>query len=221
VKQDTPGAKAVEVAKMVDEKTDSVASELKLVKESAPEDVKPSLAEAEVAAIHTGVSAVEVLIDANGSQDGQAVISDADVAHAIQNKVDGIQATLNGAAGLLLLPEGGVSGTTSTLSHMEAASSSALQITNASATLQEVRNLLGENKLNEVTGKLFEAAKTAFQAETDASLVSSSNASTAPVATSSTATQLPLDTSTSTIETTTSTETTSSTQASSTQLTPP
>ncbi|MEI7512141.1 MAG: DUF5667 domain-containing protein [Candidatus Uhrbacteria bacterium] len=217
VKQDTPGAKAVEVAKMVDEKTDSVASELKFVKENAPEDVKPSLAEAEVAAIHTGVSAVEVMIDANGSQDGQTVISDADVAHAIQNKVDGIQATLNGAAGLLLLPGSDATGTVSALSHLQSASSSALQITNASATLQEVRNLLGENKLNEVTGKLFEAAKTAFQAETDASLASVSSTAAAPVTTTSSSEPIIPVSSTSSV----SAPASSSTQTSSTRLTPP
>jgi hypothetical protein len=171
VKQDAPAPTAVAVAKLVDQQSDDVAQQLKAVKASVPDDVKSSVAEAEVAAVHTGVSAVEVLIDTKTSSSSQDVISDADVAQAIQNKVDGIQASLDGSAQLLQSPSSTVSSTLT----MQVASSSALQITTASATLQEVRNLVDQNKLDQVTDKLLQAAQTAVQVESAVDLATSSS----------------------------------------------
>jgi len=212
VKQDTPGQTAVDVAKLVDQKSDDVAQQLKQVKDTVPQEVKPSVTEAEVAAVHTGVAAVEVLIDTKSSTSSQDIISDADVASAIQNKVDGIQATLDGAAGRLLSPTASsTAASTSTLS-LAAASSSALQITTASATLQEVRNLVGENKLGDVTDKLYEAARTALQVESDVDLANASTSTPSTSPSSATTSTQPLPgTSTSTPNMSTSTPATTST----------
>lgn len=203
VKRETSAPEAAEVAKLVDQKSEAVAQELKQVKETVPQEVKQSVSEAEVAAVHTGVSAVEVLIDANQSPDGQNIVSDADVAKAIENKVLGIQATLDGA----------VLAASSTLGS-PTASSSASQISAASTTLQEVRALLSEDNLDEVTDKLIEAAQTASQAEIAVDLAASSSSTTSvPPATN--------QQTTSTSSVPTSSTSTSATSSTSTTPSPP
>jgi len=178
VKQAVSAPTAVEVAKLVDQQSDDVAQQLKAVKSTVPEDVKSSVADAEVAAVHTGVSAVAVLIDAKTSTSSADVISDADVAAAIQNKVDGIQATLTDASAKLVQSSSTTAAASSTgLLAAQAASSSVEQIASASTTLQEVRQLVDQNQLGDVTSKLLQAAQTAAQVETAVDLATASSTS--------------------------------------------
>ena len=209
VKQATPGQTAVAVAKLVDQKSDDVAQQLKQVKDTVPQDVKPTLAEAEVAAVHTGVAAVEVLIDTKTSTSSQDVISDADVAAAIQNKVDGIQATLADATAKLDQSSSSKPAVSSTDPLIaQAASSSVQQIASASTTLQEVRQLVDQNQLGAVTDKLYQAAKTAVLVETDVDLATSSTST--PFTSSTSTPAVPTSTSTPATPATTSTPATAS-----------
>lgn len=197
VKQET-AQKSADVARLVDSRSNAVAQELKQVRGSVPQDVKPSVAEAEAAALQTGVSAVGVLIDAQDKPDGKNIISDEDVTRAIESKVDGIRATLAGTAERLravsptgtasdqpfLTATSSVPAASSTVLTMLVASSSAFNINAASATLQEVRVLLGERRLDEVTDKLHEAATAAAQAEVTFDLAASGTVPIVPAATS-------------------------------------
>lgn len=194
VKKET-AQKSAAVARLVDSRSNSVAQELKNVRGTVPQDVKPSMAEAEAAALQTGVSAVGVLIDAQDKPEGKDIISDEDVTKAIESKVNGIRATLEGTAERLraVSPTSTISGhsastgtsslpaTSSTVLTMLVASSSAFNISAASATLQEVRVLLGEHRLDEVTDKLHEAASAAAQAEVTFDLAASGTVPLVPV----------------------------------------
>ena len=198
VKQEK-GPKAAEVAKLVDQKSGEVVQELKQVKDVVAQEVKSTMAEAETAALQTGVTAVEVMIDVKADPESKEIITDEEVANAIESKVVDIQASLSGTAERLraVSPSGTIpdqsassSMTSSTSVSLDflTASSSAFQINAASATLQEVRVLLDENKLEEVTDKLHEAATAAAQAEATFALASSSTTPTPVVPTPSTPT---------------------------------
>jgi len=165
---------AAEVVKIVDQKSSEIAEQLKQVKDDAPEEVKESLAEAQIAAVHTGVTAVEVLIKASENPDTQWVVSEADVKDSLAKKVDSINETLTVSADKLRVIN---DSSMISASQMQATgtgvnpllgmtSSTADQLNTASSTLQEARVLLSENKLTEISSKLLEAVKAASQAET-------------------------------------------------------
>ena len=62
--------------KLVDKQSNQIVEDLKLVKNDAPEEVKTSLAEAQSAAVHTGVAAFEMLLTASTDPDTQWVVVD-------------------------------------------------------------------------------------------------------------------------------------------------
>lgn len=183
-----------DAVKLVDKQSEQIIEDLKLVRNEAPEEVKGSLAEAEVAAVHTGVTAFEVLLEASNDPDSQWVVSEADIRDSINKKVDSISATLTGSADKLRL----VSASSTILPNLTQAtgtgdnlllgmtSTTVGQLNAASSTLQEARVLLSENKLDEVSGKLLEAAKAVAEAEVATNnLVASSTQAVPPVAPSS------------------------------------
>jgi hypothetical protein len=163
-----------DAVKLVDKQSEQIIEDLKLVRSDAPEEVKNSLAEAEVAAVHTGVTAFEVLLEASKDADSQWVVSEADIRESITKKVDSISATLTDSADKLRL----VNTSSTILPNLTQAtgtgdnlllgmtSTTVGQLNAASSTLQEARVLLSENKLDEVSGKLLEAAKAVAEAET-------------------------------------------------------
>lgn len=216
------GPEAAAAVRIVDEKSVQIAEDLKQVKSEAPVEVKNSLAEAEVAAVHTGVTAVEVLLEVSANPDTQWVVSEADVRESISKKVETISASLSDSADKLrsvsasstILPNQMQATGTGDNLLLGMTSTTAEQLNTASTTLQEARVLLNENKLIEVSGKLLEAVKAVAQAETAADqLVASSTqaivtpidiapsnqaSSTAPVSSSSTGTANTATTSTGT-----------------------
>ncbi len=191
VKQEASASKSAELAKMVDEKTVHVTEELNAVKGEATLEAKSAVAEAQAQAVQTGVAAMAVLIEANAQDQGAHVTSDEEVTQVLQNKVDGLRASIDDSAERMR--NAGASGTIDT----------------ASSTLNEVKVLLDENKLGEATDKLAEAARSTAQAEVATNLfVASSTAAILPTAqvlpTTSATSSLP--TATSTTPTTTTTE---------------
>ncbi len=180
------GAEAV---KIVDKASAQIIQNLQLVKNEASPEVKSSIAEAEVAAVHTGVTAVEALLEASTNPDTEWIVSEADVRQSITNKVDRITASLTDSEDKLrsISDSSNISnqlqatGTGSNL--LQGMTSTTVgQFNAASTTLQEARTLLNANKLSEVSGKLLEASKAAAQAETAADLlVASSTQSNIPI----------------------------------------
>lgn len=160
--------------KSVDKQSEQIVEDLKLVRNDAPEEVKNSLSEAESAAVHTGVTAFELLLDASNDPDSQWVVSEADIRESITNKVDSISATLSDSADKLHLVSASstilpnyvyATGTEDNL--LQGMTSTTVgQLNIASSTLQEARVLLDENKLGEMSDKLLEAAKAVADAET-------------------------------------------------------
>ncbi len=189
MKSESGTAAAAEAAKIVDKQSEQVVSDLKQLKADAPEDAKNSLTEAEVAAVHTGVKAVEVMIDTKDAPESH--ISDDDVRQSIVNKVQGIEDSIVNAADKL---RGTATGTVDAIAG-GMTSTTVGQLNAASSSLQEARTLLNENKFSEVSGKLLEAAKASALAEASADQFVAS--STQPVAnTSSTGIIAPTTTST-------------------------
>lgn len=214
---------AAEAVKLVDKKSEQIVQDLQQVKNAAPAEVKTSLAEAEAAAVHTGVTAVEALIQASNDPDSQWVVSEADVRQSITNKVESISASLSDSADKLRSVN--ASGTISNQSQATGTGDNLLlgmtsttvgQLNVASSTLQEARTLLNENKLIEVSGKLLEAAKAVAQVDvaTEQLIASSTQmtaSSTTPVVPSTTETSNASSTPTAPVSTSTTTSNTTST----------
>lgn len=194
VKSDTTPETA-DAVKEVDKQSEQIVEDLKLVRNASPDEVKNSLSEAESAAVHTGVTAFEVLLEASNDPDSQWVVSEADIIESITKKVDSISATLSGSEDKLRLVNASstilpintqATGTVDNLL-LGMTSTTVGQLNAASSTLQEARVLLSENKLGELSGKLLEAAKAVAEAETATNnLVASSTQAVPPAPSSST-----------------------------------
>lgn len=178
-----------DAVKLVDKQSEQIVEDLKVVRNEAPPEVKSSLAEAEVAAVHTGVTAFEVLLEASNDPDSQWVVSEADIRDSINKKVDSISATLTGSADKLRLVSSSstivpintqATGTGDNLL-LGMTSTTVGQLNAASSTLQEARVLLSENKLEEVSEKLLEAAKAVAEAEVATNNLVASSTQSVPV----------------------------------------
>lgn len=183
-----------EAAKLVDQKSAQVVETLKDVKATLPEEAKGKVTEVETAAVVTGVKAVQVLIDSHTDPAAKDVITPDELSQAIQGKVEGIENQIASTAQKIILVNGSSTGTTdlltvsSTIMALDTATTSAvaplLQIKNAQQSLQEAKELLQQNKLDEVKDKLGEAAKAVTVAETVADValqaVSTSTAAIPP-----------------------------------------
>lgn len=180
-KNEQPAA-AAEAAKLVDQKTEAIVNELKQVKTDISPEVGKSLSEAEAAAVHTGVSAIEVLIKTQSNPDAQNVVSEADVLQSINNKVVSLQNTLDSTAQKLQ--------SLSTSTVPSTSSSTVPELLMASSTLEQAKVLVSENKLDQVSDKLIEAAKSTAQAEASVNQLAASStpaiAPTVPVSETST-----------------------------------
>jgi hypothetical protein len=154
VKTEQSPTEAAEAAKLLDQRSSEIASDLKEVKSSLPQELKSSMAQAEAALVNTGVKAVGVLIDVkrDGGEAG-GLVTDEELILSITDKVQGLEATLADANQNLV----GV-----------ATSGTTLSFGTASSTLQKAKTLLQENKFNEVAPQLIQAANAVAQAESDA-----------------------------------------------------
>ena len=176
--------------KLVDKQSNQIVEDLKLVKNDAPEEVKTSLAEAQSAAVHTGVAAFEMLLTASTDPDTQWVVSEADVRDSINDKVDSISATLsdsndklrsvNASSTLVETNENPTDAERNSLQGMT--NTTVGQLNAASSTLQEARVLLSENKLGEMSDKLLEAAQAVSVAETSTDHLVASSTQAIPAA---------------------------------------
>lgn len=153
VKTEKTANEAAEAAKLVDQRSSEIASDLKEVKSSLPQELKSSMAKAEAALVNTGVKAVGVLIDVKREGEAGDVVSDEELLQSIAGKVQGLEATLADANQKLM----GTATTGTTLS-----------FGTASSTLQQAKTLLQENKLDEVAVQLIQAANAVAQAESEA-----------------------------------------------------
>lgn len=191
-------AKAAQAAKLVDQKTEAIVNELKQVKSEISPEAGSSLSEAEAAAVHTGVTAIEVLIQTQSNPEAQNIVSEADVLQSINNKVVSLQNSLDTTAQKLQ--------SLSTSTTPPTTSSTVPEILMASSTLEQAKTLVSENKLDQVSDKLIEAAKTTAQAEASVNqLAASSTSAIAPaqVPVSETSTTPVVDAPSSTTATTT------------------
>lgn len=185
--EETP--ETADAVKLVDKQSGQIVEDLKLVRNDAPDEVKNSLSEAQSAAVHTGVAAFEMLLEASNDPESQWVVSQADVRESINSKVDSISATLSDSADKLrsvnasstILPNyAHATGTGDNL--LQGMTSTTVgQFNVASSTLQEARVLLSENKLGEVSGKLLEAAQAVAVAETATDLLVASSTQAIPL----------------------------------------
>lgn len=201
VKEESSAPEAAELAKLVDETSVQVTEELKQVKSEVPLDVKSAVAEAESQAVQTGVAAVAVMIESE--------TSDEDITRALEGKIEGLRASIEDTNVRLQSASGSSDGLGTT-------STTVPQIATASSTLSEVTALISENKLDQATDKLAEAAKATSQAEVATELYVASSTSAVPPA----PLPAPLAPS-STSPTITSTSTTPSTSTSTPPIPPP
>ncbi len=203
VNENEQPADAAESAKLVDQKTDAIVNELKQVKSEISDEAGSSLSEAQAAAVNTGVSAIEVLLQSKNNPEAQNIVSEADVIQSINNKVESLQETLDSTAQKLQSLSTSTEANASSTITPESA-----QIQMASSTLEQAKTLVSENKLDQVSDTLIEAAKTTAQAE----------ASVNQLAVSSTAAIIPT---TSTEPSTSATTTTDTPTSATTTTTPP
>lgn len=185
-KQELPAAETANVAKIVDKATTQVATDLKEMKnDDSLTNVKSTLSEAQVAAVDTSVSAMAVLVEVQKNPD--SAISTEEVTQAVAIKVESFKLDLTIATDKLnalptttLAPVQINGNSSATIAITVTASSSAEQISSASSSLQQANTYLQENKLDEASLKLVEAAKVLVQADTSIDMVANS-ASTTPV----------------------------------------
>ncbi len=204
VKQET---RAVEAAKAVDQTTAAIATELKTIKAAVGEDqeTKQKVMEAQVAAVDTGVKAIEVIIEVDPDR-LSTLFTAVELKESLKNKVEGLKEGIAETAGKLA--DAGISTSTASLLptsttpdvlNKESVSSTFSRIQQAETVLQKTEQLLEENRLVEVKDALSSTVKTVVSVDTVAKsmVVASTTASVAASATTSTSI-LPVEGSTST-----------------------
>lgn len=96
VRNGTASDKVVEVARLVDKKTNEIVQSLQLTKAEIPVEAKEKVTEAQVAAADTGVKAIEVMIEKN--QESGTNIEEGEVVEAMQKHSQTIaDATVEGS----------------------------------------------------------------------------------------------------------------------------
>lgn len=197
-------------AKLVDEAGTSIVASLKEVKSTAGPEARVQIAEAEAAAVNTSVKAVQVILETQSDAESQKVVSREQLIQSITAKVDGVEGHLTDTAQQLANVVSSttaplaltVSSTTASttlpvLLEAVSATSSLPEIVIAHASLKEAKQLLSENKIEEVANKLVEANRDAATAERKVEQIAanmSSSTSSIPVLTptaTSTATSTP------------------------------
>lgn len=204
--QDEQPVDRTKVAKLVDDTGTSVAASLKEVKSIVDPQARSQLTEAEVAAVNTSVKAVQVILEAQSDAESQKVVSREQLIQSISAKVDGVEIHLTDTAQQLVQTvstttvsfEQGTASTTASstipqLLNSVSATSSVPEILAAHASLNEAKQLLIENKIQEVTNKLVEANRDVATADKKieriaADMASSTSSAALPPPTSSSTT---------------------------------
>ncbi|MSR85529.1 hypothetical protein EXS71_03805 [Candidatus Uhrbacteria bacterium] len=160
----------VEAAKFVDQKSSEAASALKTVKPDAPLDAQNKIGEAEAAAVNAGVQAIQVLVESHSQPGGENTITNDELIQSIHGKVQGIEDNIIDAANKILSSasstNAGSTSSTSSLSIINVSTSSSMaQILDAKNSLAQAKQLLQEEKLDQVTDKLAQTVKVIAVAE--------------------------------------------------------
>jgi hypothetical protein len=173
-------------------------------KANVPVDVKIKVSEAQAAAVNTGVKAVQILLDTHDKPETKNVVTREELTQSLQGKVDGLKDNLQDATQKLLAATASSTSVTVVTSTLDllTPSSSLRQIKTVETSLEETKQLIQENKLDEVKTKLAESASAIGAMETSAenlALTTANASSTTPPAPASTTstTDLPTPTSTS------------------------
>jgi hypothetical protein len=204
--QDEQPVDRTKLAKLVDDTGTSVAASLKEVKITADPEARSQLTEAEVAAVNTSVKAVQVILETQSDAESQKVVSREQLIQSISAKVDGVEIHLTDTAQQLVQTvstttfsfEQGTASTTASstipqLLNSVSATSSVPEILAAHASLNEAKQLLIENKIQEVTNKLVEANRDVATADKKieriaADMASSTSSQLVPLASASSST---------------------------------
>lgn len=174
--QDQQPIDRTKAAKIVDDAGTSIVASLKEVKSTASPEAHSQIAEAEAAAVSTSVKAVQVIIEAQSDAESQKVVSREELIQSISAKVDGVETHLTDTAQqlaqvvssstIVALTSTTTSSTAPNLIQKNATTTSSIpEINSAHATLNEAKQLLSENKIEEVTNKLVEANRDAVTAD--------------------------------------------------------
>lgn len=164
-----------QAAHLVDQQATQVVTALQDVKPSLSPEGQETATEVQVVATNTGVKAIQVLLENHANPEASGVVSSEELFKSVQSKVEGIEqnltdatqklvtqglATASSTTGTVLLVTTSTSATASgtvTLIDLNAASSSVEQINSAKQVLVEARQLIQEQNLQEVKGKLEQA----------------------------------------------------------------
>lgn len=232
--QDTAG-QAAQAAKLVDRKSTELVNTLKDVKTTVPQEVRSNVAEAEAAAVNTGVRAVQVMIDTKDNPDAKDVVTNDELVRSLHDKVEGLQQNISDAAqrlvdsGVATSTDGMVASSTVSLGASVSASSSISilapattgtassvdQLKHAQVTLDQTVQLLQENRLSEVKDRLPDMVKAIASAENSVDTITASSSAAIIPASNATSTSSGISGSAS------SSTTSTSSFASSTPQTPP
>lgn len=178
VVQEATPMEIADAAKLVDQATTKVASDLKVLKlESTTMEEKQLLSEVQAAAINTSVNAVATLVEVQKNPEAQ--ISTEEVNKVLTDRIetvkqdititaDKIQVLTTSTLEVIIAPTA-----SATIPMVVTASSSAVQLNSASTTLKEATVLVGEQKLDEAAQKLVEAATTLVEADAAIDVVTS------------------------------------------------
>jgi hypothetical protein len=98
MKKDVSSQKAVEIAKLVDQKSNEVVQKLQATKSTLPENAKGKVVEAQAAAADAGVQALEVLIEKSKEPEGEFLTEE--IVQAIEDHTKTV-ADATGGAGLV------------------------------------------------------------------------------------------------------------------------
>lgn len=212
-------SQAVAVAQDVDQKSGRLLQTLNEVKDSIPQDAQKNIAEAQVAAVNTGVKAIQVLINKRNDPGVQELVSDEDLKRVVTEHVRGLEDGINDttkkvdeaktASQVAIAAASTTIGTLPTATSTEAITAAnatvALlvdpldQLKAARATLQETKQLLQTDQMSAVGDKLGEAANAISSAQRAVT------SALQPVLAEASSSTIPQEASTSTVVTATTT----------------
>jgi len=158
-----PAAEVANAAKALDQQSTELVSVFQDFKDDMPDEVKIKMTEAEVAAVNTGVKAVQVLIESHDRPEVKDVMSDEELLQMVNQRLQGMEVGISDAAQKIGAASGtvaSISATTSTVPvlPLSEVSSTQAQLKSAQTSLAETRQLIEENKFDLVGDKLAETA---------------------------------------------------------------
>lgn len=178
-----------QAAHLVDQQTSQVVTALQDVKPSLSAESQETATEVQAVAVNTSVKAIQVLLENHANPEVSEVISSEDLFKSVQVKVEGIEqsltdatqklvtqglATTSSTTGTIMLVTTSTSMTatgTVKLIDLNAASSSVEQINSAKQVLVQTRQLIQEQKLDEVKDKLNEVVKASEKIDSSLAIV--------------------------------------------------